>query len=480
MSTSTTSQRRRVVITGIGVICPLGNSPEKMWEHLSTGRTGIDALQSIPKLESLIKYGGEAKQFTGQIDDFGTLRKDQKKAIRKGLKVMCRETKMAVAAAQHAISDSGYESEEALARNPDCQNSERAGVVFGSDYMLSQPQDLSNGMVHCGVRQNDFQFNRWGTDGLSQMNPLWMLKYLPNMPGSHIAIFNDLRGPNNSLTLREIAGIMAIREAAQTIQRNHADRMVAGATGTRIHPFKTIHAIFSEQLADPTLPPERAARPFDQNRTGMVIGEGAAALVLEELESARSRGATIYAEILGTGSSTVTDSNLCSQRQVALANAMRSALVNTGNLNTGRQGTNGTSLENLAASDNPRQNQIIQATAALGHLNAHGLGTQQSDVEEARAIVELFGHRSQPIPVVAVKSYFGNLGAASGIVELIASLLALREGRLFPSLNYDTPDSQCPLAVAMGNDTPAGQSFLKSSVTPQGQAAALHVGLVAA
>jgi 3-oxoacyl-[acyl-carrier-protein] synthase II len=485
MSTSTTSQRRRVVITGIGVICPLGNSPEKMWEHLSTGRTGIDTLQNFPKLESLINYGGEAKQFTGQIDDFGTLRKDQKKAIRKGLKVMCRETMMAVAAAQHAISDSGYESEEALARNPDCQNPERAGVVFGSDYMLSQPQDLCDGMVHCGVRQNDFQFSRWGTDGLSQMNPLWMLKYLPNMPGSHIAIFNDLRGPNNSLTLREIAGIMAIREAAQTIQRNHADRMVAGATGTRIHPFKTIHAIFSEQLADPTLPPERAARPFDQNRTGMVIGEGAAALVLEELESARSRGATIYAEILGTGSSTVTDSNLCSQRQVALVNAMRSALVgpglvDTGLVDTGNHGTNGTSLENLTASDSPRQRQAIQAATALGHLNAHGLGTQQSDVEEARAIVELFGHRSQPIPVVAVKSYFGNLGAASGIVELIASLLALREGRLFPSLNYDTPDSQCPLKVATGNDTPAGQSFLKSSVTPQGQAAALHVGLEAA
>ncbi len=465
MPPATSQRRRRVVITGLGVICPLGDSPEKLWENLRKGHSGIARLRHFPELESLLRYGGEASQFTGHIDEFGQLDKSRKKAIRKSLKVMCRETMMAVAAAQHAVSHAGYESADSttLALGP--QAPERAGVVFGSDYMLSMPQDFRDGMLRCGVGQNDFHFANWGSDGLREMNPLWMLKYLPNMPGSHIAIFNDLRGPNNSLTLREIAGIMAIREATLTIQRNSADCMVAGATGTRIHPFKTIHAILSEQLADPALPPERAARPFDQHRTGMVLGEGAAALVLEELESARSRGATIYAEILGTGSNTVTSSNLRSRRQSALTSAMRSALS--------------ASKQNLANCHSQQDCESLELQAEkIGHLNAHGLGTPKCDREEARAIHELFGKQTSAIPVVAAKSYFGNLGAASGIVELIASLLALREGKLFRTLNYETPDPDCPLPVTTDNHTPAGQSFLKLSVTPQGQAAALYIGLV--
>ena len=147
------------------------------------------------------------------------MRKEQKKAIRKAFKVMCRETMMAVSAAQQAVADAGFDTE-----SPDHgpMEPERSGVVFGCDYLLSPPDELADGMVKCGVRdEGGFRYDEWGQDGLREMSPLWMLKYLPNMPGSHIAIFNDLRGPNNSLTLREIAGVMAIREATQTIARGH-------------------------------------------------------------------------------------------------------------------------------------------------------------------------------------------------------------------------------------------------------------------
>ncbi|NOY28863.1 MAG: beta-ketoacyl-[acyl-carrier-protein] synthase family protein, partial [Planctomycetes bacterium] len=130
-------------------------------------------------------------------------------------------------------------------------------------------------MLKCGAQSGQVEYAKWGQTGLAEMNPLWMLKYLPNMPASHIAILNDLRGPNNSLTLREIAGVMAVREAAQTIGRGHADCMIAGATGTRIHSFKTVHAVQTEQLASPDIDPAKASRPFDLNRTGMVVGEGA-------------------------------------------------------------------------------------------------------------------------------------------------------------------------------------------------------------
>ena len=160
------------------------------------------------------------------------------------------------------------------------------------------------------------------------MNPLWMLSYLPNMPASHIAIFNDLRGPNNSLTMREASGLMAIREAVQTIERGHADRMIAGATGTRIHSFKTVHAMQHGAAGQSRAAAAEASRPFDADRTGMVVGEGAGAILLEEFEAAQARGATIYGEVLGTGEQRRGGRRTLERppRAVALANAARAAL----------------------------------------------------------------------------------------------------------------------------------------------------------
>ncbi len=432
------NSNRRVAITGLGVVSPLGNSAAAMWESLRAGRSGIEPLSSLPAIEGHVHFGGEARDFSASIEDFGVLAKDQKKAIRKSLKVMCRETIMAIAAAHQAVSDARF-SESPV-------DPERSGIVFGSDYMLSPPGDFTDGMIKCGAQEGNVEYEKWGQAGLAEMNPLWMLKYLPNMPASHIAILNDLRGPNNSLTLREIAGIMAVREAMQTIQRGHADCMLAGATGTRIHSFKTIHAVQSEQLASTECEPEQASRPFDLNRTGMVVGEGAGAIVLEELESARRRGATIYGIVSGAGSSIVTNSKLEGQRDKAMANAARNAMA-----------------EARIAADR------------LGHISAHGLATTGCDVDEAKAIHETLGSDGAKIPVVAAKSYFGNLGAGSGILELVASTMALNEGQLFRTLNYETPDPQASLAVTSDDQQPAGASFLKLSVTPQAQAAAVVV-----
>lgn len=434
--------RRRVVITGLGVVSPLGNSVAAMGEALAAGRSGVAPLVALPPVAGRVVYAGEARDFTGEIDNFGELDKETKKAIRKALKMMCRESMMAVAAARQAVVDAGYAT---TPMEPD-----RSGIVFGSDYMLSPPDELLDGMKACGVGGAGFRYPDWGGVGLKGMNPLWMLNYLPNMPASHIAIFNDLRGPNNSLTMREASGLLAIREAAQTIERGHADRMIAGATGTRVHSFKTIHALQTEQLANPELAPAEACRPFDARRTGMVVGEGAAAIVLEELESAASRGATIYGEVVGTGASAVADSALNGQRETALTNAARMALA-----------------DSRAAGFVP---------AALGHVSAHALGTTKGDAEEARALHGAIGEGASEIPVLAAKSYFGNLGAASGVVETIASLLAFGRDQLFATLNYATPDPACALRVASAANRPApGDSFLKLSVTPQGQAAAIVV-----
>ncbi|WP_425397008.1 beta-ketoacyl-[acyl-carrier-protein] synthase family protein [Aeoliella sp.] len=436
--TDSSAKCRRVVITGIGVICPLGSHPEELWNGLSTGTSGVVTCDMLPvKSAGLsLKYAGECRQFSGDIDNFGDLEKGKKKSIRKALKMMCRETQMAVAAAELALFDAKV-ADGSL-------DPERSGVVLGSDYMLTMPEDYIDSINKC-TEEGKFDYEDWGTDGLGQMTPLWMLKYLPNMPASHIAILNDLRGPNNSLTLREASSNMAVGEAFTTVARGHADFMLAGATGTRILPMQAIHAMQTEQLADADCDPAAACRPFDKNRIGMVAGEGSGVVVLEELEHAQARGAKIYGEVTGIGSSLVADRNLVGDTEKAMANAITACLRDA----------------ELAPSD-------------LGHLNAHGLATTEGDRKEAAAIGTALGDAGKNIPVTALKSYFGNLGAASGVVELAGSLLAMQHGQLPAVLNYTEADPECDLTIATSGAQP-GSSFLNLSVTPQGQASVLAV-----
>ncbi|MEN6459022.1 MAG: beta-ketoacyl-[acyl-carrier-protein] synthase family protein [Thermoguttaceae bacterium] len=430
------ADERRTVITGMSVISPLGSTPESLWDGLSNGRSGVGPLSLGTDGQLPVPFGAQAQQFTGAIDDFGPLEKDQKKAIRKALKMMCRECQMGVAASLLALNHAGLKPGDA--------DPERSGISFGTDYMLSVPEDFSEGMIQCRDEQGRFQFPHWGREGLSKMEPLWLLKYLPNMPASHLAIYTDFRGPNNSLTMREAAANEALGEACQIIRRGSADVMIVGATGTRLHPMKIGHAASQEEVARGDGDPATFCRPFDRDRRGMVLGEGAGAIVVEELSTAKARGATIYGEVVGAANSCVADRHLLARRDRALQNAMEAALHHAG-----------------ARADE------------IGHVHAHGLSTRSCDVDESRAIRAVFGSRS--VPVVAAKGHLGNLGAAGGMVELVASLLSLQQGRLFPVLNYTTPDAECPVAVVTDGGVAAGDSFVNLSVTPQGQAAAVMV-----
>jgi 3-oxoacyl-[acyl-carrier-protein] synthase II len=430
---------RRVVITGIGLISPLGNEAGAFWDSLIEGRSGVAPFSFAPPDAMPVSFGAEARNFHESIEGFGTLPKDQAKAIRKGLKVMCRECQMGVAAAQRSIADARLA--------PGRFDPERVGISFGTDHMVTLPEDFSEGVAKCLDSDRRFESIRWATDGMPKMNPLWLLKYLPNMPASHLAIYNDFRGPNNSLTLREAAANIAIGEAFQIIVRGTADVMVVGATGTRIHPIKAIHARQQEELAECKGDPARASRPFDRHRTGMVLGEGAASIVLEELSHALARGATVYGEVLSGTSSSVADSPGVARRDVAMKNAIQTGL------------------------------QLAEISPeAVGFVCAHGIGTRSGDIEEAWAINQVFGARQCPIPVVAPKGHFGNLGAGSGMIELIAGLLALRHDRLIPVMNYCTPDPQCHISVVSeDHNLPSGGCFVNLSATPQGQASAAVV-----
>ena len=182
----------RIVITGLGQISSLGNTIEQLATALESQQSGVRTLEQIPFEHLIASYGGEAWDFSGDIENYGPLEKTAKRAIKKGSRLMCREIQMGVASAQHALHDGGVNAEVV---NPD-----RIGIVYGCDYILSHPQEFREGVRASLDENGNFEFNNWAENGMPNLNPLWLLKYLPNMPASHIGIYNDLRGPSDRLT----------------------------------------------------------------------------------------------------------------------------------------------------------------------------------------------------------------------------------------------------------------------------------------
>lgn len=430
---------RRVVITGVGVICPIGLTPDQLWASLESGRSGIGPLTTRAASTGGPACGGAVMDFHGHIDEFGPLPDDLRKQLRKSLKVMNRETQLAVAAAQQALRDSRL--------TPEQIDPERAGVCFGAGYVGIRPDDFLSGVQACRDASGRPEFGEWGEKGLPEVHPLWLLTCLPNMPSCYIAMYNALRGPNNTITIGDASANLAVAEAAHAIRDGDADVMIVGGCGHLLDSCSLMHALLEEDIAEDSTDPAGILRPFDRERAGTLPAEGAGTLLLEDLEAARRRGATIHGEILGAGASCVVEGRTARHGR-ALVNAMRFALQES----------------SLSPED-------------IGHIQAHGLSSRHVDAEEARAIRAVFGDRTSTLPVTAAKSYTGDAGAGSGIMELIAGIQALRHGRVFPVLNCRDPDPGCPISpVRPERDPPdAGNCFLKISVTPQGQASSLIV-----
>lgn len=415
-----------VVITGLGILSPVGIGREAFWESLAAGRSGFS---KVGLYDFSLLPGGVG----AEIKDFNdtTAKKQYLKAQRKSIKVMCRDIQLGVASASLAIDDAGLQKDEL--------DHERIGVEFGANLMLTPPDTLQDPNRACLDEGHQFHFEEWGDRGLGDMEPLWLLKYLPNMPACHIGIFADARGPNNSLTLEDASANLAVREAASIIRRGWADVMIAGATGARIHPVKAVHTLLWHEFASDADEPLTCVRPFDVLRCGTALGEGACTIILEREEHARARNAEILGTILGAGSSCVTDVEGRPDLRRSLSNAMRAAL-------------------NAAGID----------PGDVGHINAHGLGGRESDLEEARAIRDVFGDNG--VPVVGLKGFWGNSGAGDGAMELAASLLALKQDRVPFTLNCTQPDPECDLNVVCGEPARATNKIVMNlSFTRIGQ-----------
>jgi 3-oxoacyl-[acyl-carrier-protein] synthase II len=387
-----------ILITGVGVVSPFGVGIDALWDALVARRSGVRPIRSFDASHLPVRIAAEA-------DDF-----DPRLYVepRKSLKVMSRDMQLGVVAAKLAWADACLSSG---APDPD-----RIGVVFGADRMRHELSEFAP-LYRASLVDGKFQLARWPTLGFKQANPLLMLKVLPNMLSSHISILQDARGPNNTVTMRELSSLLAVAEAAEILRRGTADVMITGGASSRLHPLDLARSCVAEQLSRRDGDPAAASRPFDAQRDGQVVGEGAAAFILETRRHASARSARVRGQLLGWSSTAQPESNGQRPSGLAVRRALVAALSRAG-----------------------------LAPSQIGHVNAHGLSTVQDDRIEASALVDVLAD----IPVTAPKSYFGNLGAGGGAVELAVSLLALEHGQIPPTLNYHRGDPDIPLSIVRG------------------------------
>jgi len=419
---------REVVITGLGVVSPIGIGVETFQASLHAGRSGVRPI-------SLFDASGFPVQIGAEVIDF-----DPKAYVRprKSLKVMSREIQFGFAAADMAMTSADLQQGQA---EPD-----RFGVVFAAEMIYCGLDELE-AVYRRSMSERRFDFGRWGEAMMSEMYPLWLLRNLPNMVACQIAIVHDARGPNNTISLSDVSSLLAIIEAVRVIQRDAADIMIAGGVGARINPTSMSYrggGDLSHRNADPA----RASRPFDAGRDVLVHGEGAAAFILESREHAEKRGAPILARVLSYASA---HEPLVGNPAVKLEPLTGSAI-----------------REVLSQSLNRARLQ----SGEIGHLNAHGLSTTTDDRYEAQAIQAVLGD----VPVTAPKSFFGHLGAGCGAMELAASIVGTSAGEVPMTLNYEEPDSECPVNVIRDEPLPSKKrSTVKLSSSRLGHAAAIVV-----
>ncbi len=412
---------RRAVLTGVGVVAPIGLDAASFRQSLREGRGGVHAIRSFDASALPVRFGGEIVGFDAR--DY------LEKKDRKRLKVMVRTIQFAVAAAHLAMTDAAVDKERI--------DPTRFGVVLGAGTIPGDLADLGPAAQASLAEAPDrIDLKKWGERGIPLIPPMWMLNHVPNMLACHVSILHNAQGPNNTISQTDVGGLLALGEAFRAVQRGRADLFLVGGADTKINPITMSRQALFSPLSRRNDAPEKACRPFDRGRDGMVLGEGGGVLVLEEREHARRRGARVYAEVIGFGAAF--DRGLTG---AGLVRAIRTAL----------------------------------AEAAIGpddldHVNAQGYSTARADAVEARALRELFG---PSLPVFAAKSYCGNAGPASGPIELAASLLSAADGVLPATLNYEEPDPECPVNVVREPRPVRRPCFLKLGFTERGQCAAV-------
>jgi 3-oxoacyl-[acyl-carrier-protein] synthase II len=392
---------RRVVVTGVGVVAPNGLGKEAFWKACVEGKSGVGPIRSFDASRHPVKIAAEVPEF----DPTPFIPSQH----RKSLKIMGRASRFAVSAASLAVTDSGLE----LGR----LDPERIGVVMGTGIVPIDLPEVTPILKEACDESGKLHADRLGQQGAGVLFPLWLLKYLPNMAAAHVSMALNAQGPNNTITTACAAGTQAVGEAFRLISRGDADIMLAGGADSRIDPFLLLAYTALGAISPAHRPPAEVSRPFDAHRDGFVLGEGAGVLLLEELESARRRGAVIYAEVLGLGSSfdayavTKPDPDARGAAR-AIEWALKEARVDHHDVD---------------------------------YINAHGTSTRLNDLMETKAVKRVFGEGAKALPLSSIKSMVGHLIGAAGAVEAAALALTLHHGVLPPTINQTTRDPECDL-----------------------------------
>jgi 3-oxoacyl-[acyl-carrier-protein] synthase II len=408
--------RRRVVITGLAPVTPIGLGVSDFWNALLEGRNGIRRLQAFDPARFESQIGGEIDAV--KIADYVP------KSYRKAGKIMARDIVLAVAAAYYAVADAGLHTKcsvergEAAERNFDRT---RFGANIGAGLICADLPELAEAL-YSAVEDGRFSMARWGTEGMNNLTPLWLLKFLPNMLACHVTIVHDAQGPSNTITCGEASSHLAIGEAYRTIARGVAEVCICGGAESKTNPMALMRQCLGKRLSTDNDSPVKACRPFGEGRDGTVVSEGAGLVILEELEHARARGARIYAELVGFGASN--DAYEPAQpsrphpegRGIALAAKKALADANLG-------------------------------VDSIDLVGSFACGLVEHDAAEAHAIKTVFGVRSGDLPVLNVKGGIGNNGAGSGAIDFIAAVLALHNTTIPPAINSVPPDPSCGLRL---------------------------------
>ncbi|MFQ5879210.1 MAG: beta-ketoacyl-ACP synthase II [Dehalococcoidia bacterium] len=381
---TTNRDGRRVVITGMGSITPLGNSVEEFWQGCVEGRSGIDHLTLFDASKYPVRIAGEIKEFDPQKY------MDYKEARR-----MARFSQFAVAAARQAIEDAGLKVEG--------EDATRIGVVLGNGI---------GGLPE--IEQGDRTVL---SKGGMRLDPLWFPKVLPNMAAAQVSLTFGLKGYNGTMVTACAAATQAMGEAAELIRRGRADVMVAGGAEGGISELGLSGFAVMRAMSTQNADPQKASRPFDAKRDGFVAADGAAAFVFESLEHAQARGAPILCEVVGYAA-TADAYHLvapCADGDGA-ARCMAGALADAG-----------------------------LGPEEVNYINAHGTSTPLNDVAETVAIKRVFGERAYQVPISATKSMIGHALGGAGALESIACIKTILSGIIHPTINYEYPDPECDL-----------------------------------
>ena len=398
---------RRVVVTGLGVVAPNGIGKDAFWSACVNGRSGVGPIQSFDASAHPIKIAAEVNQY----DPSAYLPNGQ----RKNLKVMSRAMRFAVGAAGMAVQDSGLELSAV--------DAERLGVVMGTGIVPMDLAELAPLLAEAYDEDGHLQTRRLARRGEGVLFPLWVLKHLPNMVAGHISLAFNAQGPNSTITTACAAGTQAVGEAFRLIARGDADIVLAGGADSRMDPLLLLAYTALGALSRADRPATEVSRPFDAERDGFVLGEGAGVLILEEYEHARRRGAVLYAEVLGFGSSF--DAYAVTRPDPEAGGAVR------------------------AIEWAMREARIDRSD--VDYINAHGTSTRFNDLMETVAVKRVFGEGSRILPLSSIKSMVGHLIGAAGAVEAVALALTLHDGVLPPTINHTHPDPACDLDYVPNN-----------------------------